>query len=239
VQRIHDHDGRAPGEGGLELWLQLGEAVGLSRAELESLAFVVPGAKRACDAYVELVASHDLLTSVASSLTELAAGDIMHVRIAAFEKHYAWVEPRGLAYFRSRTLQAPRDARGGLAYVLAHASTREDQDRCLRALTRKCEILWSLLDAVERAGARPVLARAAERRFDEREGKAIVVLPERLIKLDGSSAAILDRCDGSRSANAVAMELAAQHPATPHVFEDVCDFIEQMEKLGVLTRASG
>jgi len=37
IRRIHDHDGDAPGEGGLALWLRLAEGVGLSRAEVEGL----------------------------------------------------------------------------------------------------------------------------------------------------------------------------------------------------------
>ena len=45
VQRLHDHDGRAPGEGGLELWLRLAEAVGLARDEVASLDFVLPGVR--------------------------------------------------------------------------------------------------------------------------------------------------------------------------------------------------
>src|SRR5690554_5655142 len=151
VQRLHDHDGRAPGEGGLELWLRLAETVGLARDEVASLRAVLPGVRRACDAYVELVESSDLLTAVASSLTELFAGDIMATRIAAFEKHYPWVDPEGLAYFRTRTRQAPRDAAFGLRFVQEHARTRAAQERCVAALERKCAILWSLLDAVEEA----------------------------------------------------------------------------------------
>jgi pyrroloquinoline-quinone synthase len=72
---------------------------------------VLPGVRRACDAYVRFVSGHDLLESVASSLTELAAGGLMAERIACFEKHYPWVKTDGLRYFRSRTEQAPRDAR--------------------------------------------------------------------------------------------------------------------------------
>jgi len=179
IRRIHDHDGLAQGEGGLELWLRLGEAVGLERADLESLAGVVPGVRRACDAYVEFVDSHDLLESVAASLTELAAGDIMRVRIAAFERHYPWVGAEGLDYFRSRTQQAPRDAQDGMTFVLEQATSDEAQARCVAALERKCEILWSLLDAVELAGSRPQLAPHVQRRPDDEPGTSLVVLPER------------------------------------------------------------
>ena len=85
---------------------------------------MLPGVREACDDYVRFVESHDLLESVASSLTELFAGDIMKTRIDAFEKHYPWVDTAGLRYFRSRTQQAPRDAAEGLRYVLEHARTR-------------------------------------------------------------------------------------------------------------------
>ena len=159
VQRIHDHDGTRAGEGGLALWLALADAVGLDRERVESLSHVLPGVRRACDAYVEFVESHDLLESVAASLTELFAGDIMNVRIAAFEKHYPWVKTDGLDYFRSRVHQASNDSTHGLAFVIEYAKTREDQERCLRALDRKCEILWRLLDAIEGAGARPAVSR--------------------------------------------------------------------------------
>ena len=90
---------------------------------------VLPGVRRACDEYVRFVEEHDLLESVAASLTEMFAGDIMKLRIAAFEKHYAWVDSAGLRYFRKRTQQDPRDATWGLDFVLREARARQDQER--------------------------------------------------------------------------------------------------------------
>jgi pyrroloquinoline-quinone synthase len=238
VQRLVDHDGRTPGEGGLELWLRLAETVGLDRAGVASLTDVLPGARRACDAYVELVEGADLLVAVAASLTELFAGDIMQARIAAFEKHYAWVDPEGLAYFRSRTTQAPRDARFGLAFVIEHAATRADQERCVAAIERKCEILWSLLDAVGAAHRRPKLSPHALLRDDaEQPGRSIAVLPERGVRINEAGREILALCDGARSADAIATELRARHADEPHVFADVHEFLDSMERLGVIERA--
>jgi pyrroloquinoline-quinone synthase len=235
IQRIQDHDGSAPGEGGLELWLRLAAAVGLERAEVASLRGVLPGVRRACDAYVAFVESNDLLTSVASSLTELFAGDIMVERIAAFEKHYPWVDPEGLAYFRSRTRQAPRDAAFGLDFVLDAAGTREDQARCIAALERKCEILWELLDAVEAAGLRPRLSPHAVIREDgEQPGALVAVLPERAVRVNGAGREILELCDGARSAEAVALLLRERHPEEAHVEADVHEFIASMAQLGVV-----
>ena len=234
IQRIKDHDGEKAGEGGLELWLRLAEAVGLERGDVEALRGILPGVRRACDAYVEFVQSHDLLESVASSLTEMFAGDIMKVRIEAFEKHYAWVSDAGLDYFRSRTTQAPRDANWGLDFVLEHATTPELQQRCLAALERKCEILWSLLDAVERGGQVPKLVAHGMRRKDPTSGEDMVVLPERAVKLGGSGPAILDLCDGSRSSQQLAAALLERHSEREELEDDVHDFLEEMAKLGVV-----
>jgi pyrroloquinoline-quinone synthase len=237
VQRLHDHDGRAPGEGGLELWLRLAEAVGLERTSVASLGEVLPGVRRACDAYVELVEGEDLLAAVASSLTELFAGDIMTTRIAAFEKHYPWVDREGLAYFRSRVRQAPRDAAFGLRFVRERARTAADQARCVAALGRKCEILWALLDAVEAAHRVPrVSAHAALREDEERPGSLLAVLPERAVRVNPAGREILSLCDGARSADAIARLLAARHPEEPHVFEDVHAFLDGMARVGVVLR---
>ncbi|MBT2364398.1 pyrroloquinoline-quinone synthase PqqC [Streptomyces sp. ISL-10] len=154
LRRISDHDGEKDGEGGIERWLRLGEAAGIPRAHLLSGADVLPGVRLAVDGYVNFCRLRPPLEAVAASLTELAAPDIMRTRIAAFERHYGWIGPEGLTYFRSRVGQGSRDGEEALALVLAWARTREEQDSAVAALTFKCDVLWSLLDAVETAGAR-------------------------------------------------------------------------------------
>jgi len=159
IRRIHDHDGDAPGEGGLELWLRLAEGVGLSRAEVEGLGSVLPGVKFACDAYVTLVRERSLLEAVASSLTEFFAPDLMSRRIAAWQEHYPWVDAEMLAYFRSRVPRARFDSEEAVSFVASQATTYDLQQRCVAALIRKTEILWQLLDCVEKAHV-PVSAEA-------------------------------------------------------------------------------
>jgi pyrroloquinoline-quinone synthase len=154
IRRIHDHDGHGPGEGGLALWLKLAEGVGLDREEVESCGSVLPGVRFACDAYVQLVKERSLVEAVASSLTEFFAPDLMSRRIEAWERHYPWVRPEVLAYFRERVVRARRDSGEALDFVVAHATTRELQARCEDALVRKTEILWHLLDCVAEAHRR-------------------------------------------------------------------------------------
>jgi pyrroloquinoline-quinone synthase len=148
IQRIHDHDGDREGEGGLALWLRLAEGVGLDRDEVLRCSNVLPGVRFACDAYVQLVEKRTLLEAVASSLTESFAPDLMSKRIAAWEKHYPWVKPDVLEYFRTRVTKARRDSQQAIDFVCNGATTYELQEKCVAALVKKTEILWHLLECL-------------------------------------------------------------------------------------------
>ncbi|KAA5826022.1 pyrroloquinoline-quinone synthase PqqC [Saccharopolyspora hirsuta] len=151
VQRILDHDGAAGEDGGIEAWLRLSEAVGLTRAEVLDERHVVPGVRFAVDAYVNFARTRPWVEAVASSLTELFAPDLMAERLAAFERHYPWIDRDGLAYFRARLTQAPRDAEHAMEVVTEHCRTAEEQARAVDALSFKCDVLWSVLDAIDQA----------------------------------------------------------------------------------------
>jgi pyrroloquinoline-quinone synthase len=116
---------------------------------------VLPGVRFACDAYVELVRQRSLVEAVASSLTEFFAPDLMSRRVLAWEKHYPWVSPDMLAYFRSRVPRARRDSEEAIDFVVRHADTYVMQERCVAALIRKTEILWHLLDCTFAAYVEP------------------------------------------------------------------------------------
>ena len=54
-----------------------------------------------------------------------------------------------------RLTQAPEDATFALNYVTTHAQSRAEQEQVILALTRKCEILWAQLDAIDYAYVTP------------------------------------------------------------------------------------
>ncbi|MFG1922926.1 pyrroloquinoline-quinone synthase PqqC [Cryptosporangium sp. NPDC048952] len=156
IRRITDHDGPAPGdgapvEGGIEAWLRLAEAAGLTRDEVVDHRHLVPGVRFAVDAYVNFTRTRPWVEAVASSLTELFAPDLMAERITAFERYYPWIEPAGLTYFRNRLHQAPRDCEHALEIVTQHCLTVESQAAAVDALSFKCDVLWSLMDAIDKA----------------------------------------------------------------------------------------
>ena len=174
IHRILDHDGvasasggrssrdagdhgltgaRPSNEGGIEAWLRLGEACGLSRAELIEDRRLQPGVRFAVDAYVNFARTQPWPITIASSLTELFAPDLMGARLAAFEKFYSWIDASGLDYFRRRVTQARRDSDEALSITLEYCNTPELQREAVHALEFKCDVLWSLLDAIHRAYA--------------------------------------------------------------------------------------
>ena len=151
MQRIVDHDGPTRGTGGIELWIRLGEALGVPRAEMEDERYVLPGVRLAAESYVSFCKTHHWVEGIASSLTELFAPSLMHERLAAFPRHYPWVDGAGLEYFRSRLVQAPRDSAQGLAIVTAQCTTVDTQQRAFAALAFKLEMLWVLIDTIHHA----------------------------------------------------------------------------------------
>jgi pyrroloquinoline-quinone synthase len=174
IHRILDHDGLAtshdrsgqsdqpgeisaaetplpPNEGGIEAWLRLGEACSISRDELLDNRHLLPGVRFAVDAYVNFARSQPWPIAIASSLTELFAPDLMSSRLAAFEKFYRWIDPHGLDYFRRRVTQARRDSDEALAITLEYCNTPQLEREAVRALEFKCDVLWSMLDAIYHA----------------------------------------------------------------------------------------
>jgi pyrroloquinoline-quinone synthase len=148
VQRILDHDGYGDDAGGIESWLRLAEAVGLSRDTVESLTEVVPGVRFAVDAYVNFARRAPWPEAVCSSLTELFAPEIHKQRLANWPQHYPWIDLAGLQYFQSRVSLARRDVEFGLAVTLERCNTRELQDRALDILKFKLDVLWQMSDAM-------------------------------------------------------------------------------------------
>jgi len=153
VQRILDHDGtlEEDGLGGIEAWLQLGQAVGLEREQLLSQELVLPGVRFAVDAYVNFARRASWQEAACSSLTEMFAPTIHQSRLDSWPSNYPWIDPQGLQYFQMRLSQARRDVSHGLTITLEHFTSAQQQQHALNILQFKLDILWSMLDAMTMA----------------------------------------------------------------------------------------
>jgi pyrroloquinoline-quinone synthase len=156
IGRILDHDGDSSRGGGIESWLRLGEALGVDREEMQSERLVLPGVRYAVDAYVTFCRTRPWIEAVAASLTELFGPAAIKTRLEGMERHYPWIDPAGLDYFRARLHQAPRDAQYALDLVVERSLTPTEQRRAVAALVFKCDLLWAQLEAIDRGDTRPI-----------------------------------------------------------------------------------
>jgi pyrroloquinoline-quinone synthase len=148
IKRIFDHDGNEGQEGGIEKWIRLGIACGITREAIMDERHVRAGVRFAVDAYVNFARVKPWPIAIASSLTELFAPELMAKRLDAFGKYYSWIEPEGLDYFRARLTQAREDSEFALSATLQYCDDRQMQEAAVDALRFKCEVLWSMLDAL-------------------------------------------------------------------------------------------
>jgi coenzyme PQQ biosynthesis protein C len=146
--RLVDHDGERPGEGGIARWLKLTDGLGLNRDYVISTKGILPGTRFAVEAYVHFVRERTLLEAIASSLTEMFSPAIISERLEGMLAGYDFITRETLSYFDKRPPQAARDADFALSYVKQHARTAETQAAVLAALEFKCDVLWSMLDAL-------------------------------------------------------------------------------------------
>lgn len=168
IHRIEDHDGDGrEEEGGIERWLALTTGLGLDRDMVISTEKALPTTRFAVEAYVEFVQNGTIVEAVASSLTELFAPQIHEERISGMLENYDFIDDSVMKYFKRRLTQAPDDANFALDYVLNHADTVALQQGALKALTFKCNVLWSQLDALYFAYLDPGLIPPGAFRPDE------------------------------------------------------------------------
>ena len=146
VERIMFQDA-----GGLEDWLVLAEAVGLSRQEVIGERHVLRGVRFAVDSYLRFCQTRPWFEGAAAALTELFSPDLMAARIVAWQQHYDWIKPDGFAYFESRIAVVRSDSEYTLDLILTHGVTPAQQQAAIDALGFKCDVLGAMLDAIDYA----------------------------------------------------------------------------------------
>ena len=246
IQRIVDHDGTAAGTGGIESWLRLGEALGVSREELVSERHVLPAVRYAVDAYVNFARSKPWIEAVASSLTELFGPAAILVRLEALERHYPWIDPAGLEYFRTRLVQAPRDAQYALDLTVERCRTPRAAGRRRRraALQDRDAVGAARRHRARRHAApgtgrmtRPRLVTGARLRYDEVREEHLLLIPEGAVRLNPTAAEVLELCDGERSLDDIVGELAARYDGAD-LRDDVQELVDAMAQRGLVVDAA-
>lgn len=87
--------------------------------------------------------------------------------------------------------------------------------------------------------SRPRLAPKARLQNDRHSGQHMLIYPERGMQLDETAAAIVQRCDGSRSIAAIAAELAAEFADTDvgQIESDALEFLQALADRALLVQS--
>lgn len=83
------------------------------------------------------------------------------------------------------------------------------------------------------AGWQPELAPSVVLRHDPVRDAELLVMPERVVVLTASAAAIVRLCDGIRSQDQIVEELGKAFPEAP-VADEVPEFLDRIRRLGWL-----
>jgi coenzyme PQQ biosynthesis protein PqqD len=85
-------------------------------------------------------------------------------------------------------------------------------------------------------GSRPRLASKARLRWDKREGKYLLLYPERGLLLNATAAGVVQLCTGEHTVEGIVVRLAETYPGKPRgeIQEEVMAFLSQIARRGLL-----
>jgi pyrroloquinoline quinone biosynthesis protein D len=85
---------------------------------------------------------------------------------------------------------------------------------------------------------RPRLAGKARLRSDRVRGEVVLLLPDRVLLLNATAAAVLTLCDGRRTSAELVAELAGRYDSPVEVLAgDVCELLAQFRERGLIVLA--
>jgi pyrroloquinoline quinone biosynthesis protein D len=79
--------------------------------------------------------------------------------------------------------------------------------------------------------SRPALARKARLRYEQVRQTDLLLLPERVVKLNSTGAAILRLCDGQRTVSEIVRQVESQF-GQPSLENDVVEFLRNVSAQG-------
>jgi len=233
IQRIVDHDGRDGEEGGIEAWVRLGEAMGVSRDDLLTHRRLLPGVRFAVDAYVNFCRTRPWLEAVAA-----ARGDLEPLSLGRSGRAAVLQEPSLAGAARRGACARSRDR------AQPHACRAAARRRGTRIQVRRPVVSPGRRRARATAGSHavspgpaaglPRIAPKARLQWDEVRKRHVLLYPEGLVALNETGAAILRLCDGSRSVADVAATLTQRYQ-TEGIERDVGAFLDGLAAKGLVT----
>lgn len=139
IKRVMDADSV---EGGLDSWVRLGLAAGV---DVKDESLVLPNVRFALDAFLAWCSSTNWKVVVSGSLSQLQATVNHRNKYNTWPTLYPWIEPGGLEYFITRSLQADFDSKTCLEFI---KTCSLDEEQLKESANIKRNVMKCLLDSV-------------------------------------------------------------------------------------------
>ena len=139
IQRVLDADAIG---GGLESWVNLGNAAGV---DVTDSSKVLPAVTAALDEFLEWCRTTDWKIVVSGSLSQLQASNNHRNKFNTWSELYPWIEQDGLEYFIVRYCQAKSDSKNCLEFIKSIGLSREV---LIESANIKRNLMKKLLDAI-------------------------------------------------------------------------------------------
>ena len=204
------------GDGGIESWLRLGEALGVDREEMRVRAARPPGVRYAVDAYVNFArrsrgSRRSRPRSPSSSARPRSRSGSRRSSATTRGSTPPGSSTSAPASCRRRATPSTRSTSPSSA--AARASSRTPRSRRCASRPRCCGRSSTRSTAATRSRGgggmtRPRLVTGARLHYDKVREEHMLLIPEGAVRLNPTAAEVLELCDGERSLDDIVGALA-------------------------------
>lgn len=151
-----------------ELWVRFGEGIGIPRVEMEGYE-PLPGIRAALEMYVHLVQQSHWAVAIGTGLVFEGGGPKrMKEEREALERHYPWIPPRALDFFRVHEYHDEGHGNFCVDVIRAHCMEEHLQDEMRQAVRERADIMWLQNESIYQTFVRPHLAPETAREIEDR-----------------------------------------------------------------------
>jgi pyrroloquinoline-quinone synthase len=151
-----------------ELWLRFAEGIGIQRDDLLNYE-PLPGIRAALEMYVSLVQQSHWAVAIGTGLVFEGGGPKrMGEERQALERHYSWIPPAALDFFRAHEYHDEGHGSMVIDVIKQHCMAVDLQTEMRAAVRQRADIMWLQNDCIYHAFVRPSLSPETIREIESR-----------------------------------------------------------------------
>lgn len=151
-----------------DLWVKFVEGIGIARDDILNYE-PLPGIRAALEMYVSLVDRSHWAVAIGTGLVFEGGGPRrMKEEREALEKHYSWIPPSCLDFFRAHEYHDEGHGNMVIDVIKQHCMDEKLQGEMRFAVEQRADIMWLQNDCIYNAFVRPLLSPETIREIEGR-----------------------------------------------------------------------